>query len=460
MSYLDDLLEQYQGDGQPDQGVTYADPISFVPDGSGSNDGNGEFADGTWRDDLGNSGYTSMADKIMSGVGGTMDWLTGANANPSGAPSPGITALLPAGAITGKVLSRYGDNGALPGLSSGGGIDALDPTGSTAPGARAAAGDFGAGGNLLSSGQSFNIPPPAFSFGGVGTASNIPSPASFGIPSFGTGPLDELTRDFGNPDAGGFSSFVPDISALNADIGARYSSAADQLDEQLAGLDFGPLLDAQKAVFANKRSALQQNRDKTLGDVKGMFARNQVLGSSLAAGSIASATKEFEKQEQDLAVQEAQTEATTKLQAIDARVQLMQKAADTRVQGIQAQMDNLYKVASFGQTNAQLQVQLKTAMTDMMKGLMAAQASVMQSQIGAAASEAASYRNALVQLQNTQVSGDTAKEVAKIEGEYGVGKQNAANKGAASADIGKLLTPIATPILSGIGEKLAGSFGF
>lgn len=259
---------------------------------------------------------------------------------------------------------------------------------------------------------------------------------------------------FGTP-PGAFTPFVPETGGAVGDISRSLFDTADLFERQAAEFSLSPLVEAGAQRFAAARERLGRERQATLGEIEGMFNRNRISGSALAAASLASAGADFDIRDRELAVEEANFTADAKLRELSARADLTQRAAAARTQGFNVKLDALFKTAQFAQANAQIQAQLvdssnrlKAAMAEIAEATVRIRMQLLQR-------EAESIRTNLTNITLENLRGATARDVAEISGEAELRAGRERQEFERDVGLGGLLTPIVAPAVSRVGELLA-----
>ena len=251
----------------------------------------------------------------------------------------------------------------------------------------------------------------------------------------------------------GFDSFVPQTAGIAGERSKAFFEQAGRIESAAGELDLSPLLSAGKQKFDLARQRVNESKTKALGDMNAMFERNRIAGSSLAADRMVLASKEFEKQQRELDVEEATFSAQTKLQEITTKADLMQKASATRVQAYQSQIDDVMKVASLGAQNAQVQMAMQDSANRLYGVLASLEAQRTQIEMQIQAKEAESIRNSLTQIDVAGISADTAKRNADIM----AASENARTKLERDQGIGQLISPITSGLMQGAANWLLGT---
>ena len=413
--YSNAFLNQYQGNGQPDQAGF--DPFSYVPNGTVSNPMAGVTGTGGEDATYGAESQGYNPDPQFRADGSAIPVMEHTS-------TPGVYR------VNGQLVDGF-----------------LNPIGGTANGDTT----FN-----VANGNAVTAAAPSFS------PSNPYAPvdlSGFTNSLFGTQTVTAPGSSdlFGVPGGGGFTPFVPDTMGLSSYQAKSFMSAADLFTKQASEYDISPLVTAGKQSFDLARTRLTDARQKALGDIQFGLERSKIAGSSLASDTIASANAEFAKQEADLAVKEAQFNAQAKLQELSARSDLLTKAADARTQAYTAQIDTVLKTATLGAQNAQVQAGLIDSANKLKGTLAALQQDTMKTRMQIMAQEAESIRNNLTQTTIANIGADSAKNNAATQIEI-ANKQLAQDKAQGVGGlVGSVLTPALTRVGSQIGDYLFGT---
>lgn len=139
---------------------------------------------------------------------------------------------------------------------------------------------------------------------------------------------------------GGINSFnrggrlVVQPTGRRTQLTNRLSSDFNRTARSLRGLrsqvrpGFGNLSRAVNDVFSARKADLADSRRRVVGDVRDNLARRRLAGSSFASDAVVRAEREFERQENELASEEALIQAQTFLQELDTQAELIERESE------------------------------------------------------------------------------------------------------------------------------------
>ena len=171
----------------------------------------------------------------------------------------------------------------------------------------------------------------AFDFGTARlAASGVPDPASFirnNQPlSLGAGSLN--------------AAFNPATNTFEVAPGAARTSAIQGISDASQGLsnDLGGLLARVQPGFSDVRNsrlaAIENNRRRTLGNLRDNLSRRRISGSSFALDALSRAEAEFARQTSDV-------EAQSILEELDATATLLTRKTEAEIAGLQALLNGM-----------------------------------------------------------------------------------------------------------------------
>lgn len=136
------------------------------------------------------------------------------------------------------------------------------------------------------------------------------------------------------------ASFNPGTNTFEVTPGAARSSAIGGINTASQGLanDLGGLLDRIRPGFSDVRqsrlAAIENNRRRTLGNLRDNLSRRRISGSSFALDALSRAEAEFARQASDV-------EAQSILEELDATASLLTRKTEAEVAGLQALLNGM-----------------------------------------------------------------------------------------------------------------------
>jgi hypothetical protein len=157
------------------------------------------------------------------------------------------------------------------------------------------------------------------------------------------------------------------LAGLKSAYGTANSNLASLLPQVQAGT--GLLTNAAANAFNLARTKLGQARQAAIGNLQQNLSNRRMLGSSFADNALSNANADWAQSSNDLASQEAQTQAQNYLQELNATHQLMTEQNNNNVSSAQDLLNQLNAEGNLGAqmasglsgisaNNAQLQSQL------------------------------------------------------------------------------------------------------